>query len=74
MTCPYCSGTGERHLLCSTCGGSGTFHGQQCPRCRGEGRVLARIAIRRLDLELPCPICGGVGEISRARIARAIRT
>jgi RecJ-like exonuclease len=73
MTCFYCGGTGERHLLCSACGGTGVFHGNQCPRCRGEGRVLARLAIRRLDLHLPCPACDGVGEISQVRIAQLFR-
>jgi molecular chaperone DnaJ len=54
--CPECNGTGERRRV------SQTILGQMvnivaCPRCRGEGRIVAT----------PCAECGGDGRVADER-------
>jgi molecular chaperone DnaJ len=68
-TCEDCKGTGaapgSQAEICTDCGGSGQIRRSQgffslsttCPRCRGEGRVIAN----------PCAACRGSGQIKRTR-------
>lgn len=55
-TCPECEGTGERRRVAQTILGQ-MVNIVACPRCRGEGRVVAT----------PCTECEGDGRITRDR-------
>lgn len=69
--CPACGGTGAEGgavSMCPTCGGQGEVIRTQgffsihtaCPRCRGEGRLIANI----------CARCRGAGRIKAVREMR----
>ena len=49
-TCPECSGSGEKRRVAQTILGQ-MVNIVACPRCRGEGRIIAT----------PCTVCGGEG-------------
>ncbi len=73
VACPRCRGTGtvrgsRGHMIfsrgCSECDGSGELRRAPCPRCGGEGRVIAS---EWLDVQIP----PGVGDGSQVRLPGA---
>ncbi len=71
--CPRCRGTGtvrgsRGHMIfsraCEQCGGSGELRQAQCPRCTGEGRLIAS---EWLEIQIP----PGVGDGSQVRLPGA---
>ncbi len=73
VVCPRCRGTGtvrgsRGHMIfsrgCSECGGTGELRRAPCPRCTGEGRVIAS---EWLEVQIP----PGVGDGSQVRLSGA---
>jgi molecular chaperone DnaJ len=56
QTCPECNGTGEQRRVAQTILGQ-MVNIVACPRCRGEGRIIAT----------PCTRCGGDGRVREER-------
>ncbi|MGI8999984.1 MAG: molecular chaperone DnaJ [Candidatus Limnocylindria bacterium] len=56
-TCPECNGSGEKRRVAQTILGQ-MVNIVACPRCRGEGRVIAT----------PCAVCGGDGRTREERV------
>jgi hypothetical protein len=53
ISCPYCSGTGMlTHMGCSRCVRTGVVGFDECPACRGPGKV-----------EMSCVACAGHGKV-----------
>ena len=52
MPCPACDGTGRRHADRSLSTAERLLQIDDCPTCRGRGRLVSD----------PCPACGGAGE------------
>ena len=55
-TCPECNGSGEKRRVAQTILGQ-MVNIVACPRCRGEGRIIAT----------PCTVCGGDGRTREER-------
>lgn len=58
----------QRLEACSECGGTGAkkgTHAETCPDCHGTGQVTMRrqTAIGVMQMQQPCPKCGGKGKI-----------
>jgi molecular chaperone DnaJ len=73
VACPRCHGTGtvrgsRGHMIfsraCSECSGTGELRLAPCPRCAGEGRVIAS---EWLEIQIP----PGVGDGSQVRLPGA---
>lgn len=59
ITCPECSGSGEKREVRNTLLGQ-MVNVTTCPRCRGTGQIV----------EKACPDCGGDGRAERKRTLR----
>lgn len=57
----------KRETTCSFCGGTGAEKSENCPTCKGTGRVLSSRGFFRMTQT--CPDCGGTGK----RVTRACK-
>lgn len=77
QTCPVCGGSGQQQMHtrtvfgdtiqvtpCRRCGGSGRTYAEECPKCRGRGRITKHT---KVDIKIP----PGVEEDMRLRVSGA---
>lgn len=61
----------NRNIYCDECRGSGAKDGKlkQCPKCKGQGVVLQMVnmGIMQMQMQQPCPQCGGKGSTMAAK-------